>query len=188
MLKSLSVAVVVAVVGCAGPQGLEGPQGPPGEAGAPGPKGDPGEPGEDGAPGAGAAVAGSRIRPLTFTAEDGAKGQIGWFDEERGEPCAWTRFASGKVLCVPDTPHVATRYLDAECTQPFYVKPAGAPLDVLVLDTNHVSVWTLSGEQISDPMAPAYTAGAWGCQPNMGADGYWKLVDASDQLAAASID
>lgn len=145
------VAVLAGVVGCSGSEGPQGPAGPAGQDGAPGPKGDPGEPGTPGEPGAGAAVAGTRIRPDLITTVDGAKGQIGWFDEDLGEPCTFTRIGN-KTLCVPSIQVIPANemlYADDQCTQPL-VRPGRWPLGTLFTDAWHMQVWRSVGDTMPD--------------------------------------
>lgn len=166
-----------ALLGCAG---SEGPAGPAGKDGAPGPTGAKGEKGEAAA----SAVDGSRLTARTFTTKDGAKGTAGWFDEERGEPCAF-HDVGGELLCVPHVALRTERFADAECTEALHITDPG---DALVVDTHRGLVWRGGGEEVT-ASTQRYTSPLGVCKPDGGdAIGHWRLLDASSQFAAADVD
>jgi hypothetical protein len=112
------VAVVCALAGCAGEQG---PAGPAGENGAPGTPGEKGEQGEAGPPGAGGEVAGSRLKPLVFTGDDGSRAVLGWRDTELNVECGFVRMQDGTALCLPlDGWKESFAYKDPACMLPIY--------------------------------------------------------------------
>jgi hypothetical protein len=90
-----------------------------GEVGPVGPAGPAGMPGIAGRDGVGAYVAGSRLRPVTRHALDGASQFVGWQDINLGMRCEFRVAEDGQTRCLP----VAARidypgygFADAACT------------------------------------------------------------------------
>jgi hypothetical protein len=64
-------------------------------------------------------VAGSRLRPIFRTAEDGTRTQVGWHDTLFDTPCAFSHTADGDLRCLPtNSAGEPWHYADANCTQP----------------------------------------------------------------------
>jgi len=60
---------------------------------------------------------GSRIRAKYYTADDGTKQWIGWFDSERKEDCYFYVAGDGQTRCLPPTGLLAHGYFsDAACS------------------------------------------------------------------------
>ena len=82
-------------------------------------------------PGSCSPSAGTRLAPQGWALEGGERVATGWFDGERGEACAFTPDADGKLRCLP-TQLVATAFgdyfLDEACTEAASLLP-GATCD-----------------------------------------------------------
>jgi hypothetical protein len=64
-----------------------------------------------------APVAGSRLAPLYLVAEDGAREFAGWFDNVRGERCAFAVAGDGALRCLPvDGVVLGEVFADPACT------------------------------------------------------------------------
>jgi hypothetical protein len=78
----------------------------------------------------------ARLEPLFVVTDDGQKEQLGWFDTQRTEACAFVTAADGAVRCLPtESVTVADAYLDARCTVPIATLACDAPRYVAVLET-----------------------------------------------------
>jgi hypothetical protein len=77
-----------------------------------------------------------RLEPLFVVTNDGQKEQLGWFDTQRTEACAFVTAADGAVRCLPtESVIVADAFLDARCTLPIATLACNAPKYVAVLET-----------------------------------------------------
>lgn len=82
-------------------------------------------------PGACTPTAGSRLAPSGWALEGGERVATGWFDGERGEACAFTADADGKLRCLPTEGVVAAfgdYFLDEACAEAASLLP-GATCD-----------------------------------------------------------
>ncbi|MCA9698041.1 MAG: hypothetical protein KC431_11000, partial [Myxococcales bacterium] len=64
-------------------------------------------------------VAGSRLRPIFRTADDGSRMLVGWLDTLFDTPCNFSHTPDAGLRCVPTTAGTDVwLYADADCTQP----------------------------------------------------------------------
>jgi hypothetical protein len=64
------------------------------------------------------AQAGTRLRPIFRTTDDGARIHVGWQDTSLNTPCTFGPTPNGEYRCLPNTPgNEPWLYADAACTQ-----------------------------------------------------------------------
>ena len=68
--------------------------------------------------GAAANVSGTRLKPRSLSAEDGARHFAGWYDSERETECTFQRASDGKLRCLPASLTVNPAwYSDSACSK-----------------------------------------------------------------------
>lgn len=109
------------MVGCAASPSGDGSDGASGKDGAPGADG---ASGPAGPPGASAVQSGSRLKAVSWVADDGAKAQLPyvWFDADTGVRCAFGMAADGKSRCLPTSSGMTPLYADAACSSLAFVQ------------------------------------------------------------------
>lgn len=95
---------------------------------------------------------GTRLRARYLVDADGARWFQGWFDRQRGEDCTWS--PGDAPRCLPAST-VATRFRDAQCTQPVDLVPAFCPPPTFLRTTHDVcagavdALWRVAAEPVT---------------------------------------